>query len=229
MTVKACKIIAVVNGKGGVGKSTSSINIALDLKKKGYNVALFDGEKNGTTISLRERGDIDVYPAYDRLISQTLQAHKNSYDFLVVDTAGVNASTSSNGENLQEIINSKIIATADLVIVPLVPSPVDIRKTITFLDGLEPFIDASRGHLKTLIVLNRFRSNEKLSAEVKAYLEENYTNHPYHRFDNTLIRQSTTVEQADGLYQSVNEYAPGSLVASDFKRLTNTIISLLEA
>jgi len=42
--------IIVLSGKGGVGKSTISANIALSLSKKGYNVGLLDGDLHGPSI-----------------------------------------------------------------------------------------------------------------------------------------------------------------------------------
>lgn len=218
------KIISVVNGKGGVGKSTTASNLAIDLHRAGHKVALFDTEKKGTTGHLSERGDLDVYPAYDRMISQNLLAHKPHYDFLIVDTAGSNSDSSQSADNLQELINTKVIAISDLAIIPLIPSPIDVRKTEGFLSDIEPLIDASRGALKTQIVLNRYVAKEKISAEVLDYLNAKYSDHPYHCFDNLTIRQSTTVAQADGYYQSVNEYAPGSVVAMDFKKLVKAVL-----
>ena len=43
-------VIAVASGKGGVGKSTVAVNLALSLKRIGFNVGLVDGDVYGPSI-----------------------------------------------------------------------------------------------------------------------------------------------------------------------------------
>src|SRR5690625_2778757 len=39
---KKCKTISIISGKGGVGKSTTVLNFAIELQRKGKRVLIFD-------------------------------------------------------------------------------------------------------------------------------------------------------------------------------------------
>jgi ATP-binding protein involved in chromosome partitioning len=55
------KIIAVVSGKGGVGKSTVAVNLALSIAKQGAKVALIDCDFYGPSIpTLVGKGEVQV-------------------------------------------------------------------------------------------------------------------------------------------------------------------------
>lgn len=64
------KIIAVANQKGGVGKTTSTVNISAILAKKGKKVILIDADPQGNATSGLGIEKDDVKSLYDVLVNE---------------------------------------------------------------------------------------------------------------------------------------------------------------
>ncbi|MUK92557.1 AAA family ATPase [Aliivibrio fischeri] len=225
-TFLSCAVITVANGKGGVGKSTESVNLAIDYANEGHNVLLIDAEQDGTTMDWQsvQNDNLTIMNGYDRTFPSMIDVYRKSFDFIIIDTAGVNADMNSDSsENLQQEINKKIFNKSDLILIPLAPSPIDVRKSIRFINTVENYVDASRGQCKALFFINKADTRQKLTNQANDVLD-NMFSIPKAK---TMIRKSTVVEQAEGHFKSVNEFAPKSEVAKDFNELRNEISALI--
>ncbi|MFD0966346.1 iron-sulfur cluster carrier protein ApbC [Seminibacterium arietis] len=137
--VKGVKnIIAVSSGKGGVGKSTISVNLALALKVLGANVGILDGDIYGPSIP-HMLGVAEQRPTSpDNKHIEPIQAYgivANSIGFLMDANSatiwrGPMASSALN-QLLQETLWAKNSVELDYLIIDMPPGTGDIQLTLS--------------------------------------------------------------------------------------------------
>lgn len=114
--------IAFVSTKGGVGKTTSALLLALGLADRGLTVSIVDSDPN---LPLKAWGELPGKPEAVRLfhapsfqdLPGELRKAKTASDWVVVDTEGG-----------APRMGGMAIANADLVITPLAASQLDARE-----------------------------------------------------------------------------------------------------
>ena len=106
-------ILSFLNQKGGVGKSTLSINVAACLSILGQKVLLIDADKQATAstwASLRPESQFEVVSMARENMARDVIKLAAGYDFTVID-----------GPPQAETISRSCIVASDLVVVPIEP------------------------------------------------------------------------------------------------------------
>ncbi|PYE51029.1 ParA family protein [Deinococcus yavapaiensis] len=117
------KLLAIVNGKGGVGKTTTAVNMATALARRGLKPLLVDTDPQASASWWVERGP-DAFP-FD-IASETNPSllgrlrEIGGYDVAVIDTQPALASDTLN----------TVVRLADFVIVPTPPAAMDLSVVI---------------------------------------------------------------------------------------------------
>lgn len=163
--------IVVANSKGGCGKTTMATNLAAWFAKHGKTTALIDFDsQESSTFWLEQRPPeaapiIGVSAGGKQLGNQTRSFQNRTprqIERVVVDTpAGL------VGHELY-----RCIIDADMVVVPILPSPIDIHSVAKFIRDIHLSGYLRDRNKQVLVVANRARRNTVMFAKLNQFLRE---------------------------------------------------------
>jgi chromosome partitioning protein len=143
------KTILVASSKGGVGKTTIATHLAAQSALDGRRTVLVDADPQGSSTRWAQRRaglDSAVLPLDGTGAGWRRQLPADS-ELVVVDAAA-GAMAGDLGSFLDR---------ADAVVVPVLPSVLDIEATVGFLDTLAKNARVRRGELRVGLVANKLK------------------------------------------------------------------------
>lgn len=203
-------IISVLNQKGGVGKTTLSINLAGYFAQKGMRVLLVDADPQGSSLAWSAARELE--PAFPVIGMAKPTLHRDlptlaaAYDVTVIDGA----------PRVSELARTAILA-ANFVLIPVQPSPFDVwasEDIVRLVQEAQQFKES----IKAAFAVNRKIANTAIGRDVTAAFE----GYPFEVLSETIGQRVAFAEAAaSGL--TIMELAPASDATREIAALATAI------
>lgn len=163
---QARRVIAVVNQKGGTGKTTLSMNLAAGLARRGPT-AVLDADPQHSASHWARVSQVDqrqfptpVIAAADGLASRLGECSSDLH-YVVVDCP-----PAMHSETVREVLTH-----ADLVLIPVLPSPMDLWASVAMVDMVSS-AQQSNPRLRAYLVINQLELRNAMSRSMEQALAE---------------------------------------------------------
>ena len=157
--------IAFLSQKGGAGKTTLATCIARELVLQGNETILIDSDPQGSARDWRAASEIETVPVLgmDRpTLDKDLKAiNPNGIKWIIID-----------GAPRSEVMTASAIRAADMVIIPVQPSPYDIWAASDLVNLVKSRQQITDGKPKAAFLISRAIKRTKLTGEVAEALAE---------------------------------------------------------
>lgn len=162
----SAKIIAVVNQKGGAGKTTLTMLLAGSLGDRGKKVLVADADPQNTARHWAGMGEhfpaeVEDVAGEEGKLHKAIRKRSEQFDYIVIDSPP--AATAP--------VTLSALRIAHLALVPVIPSPLDLWASVRIREAI---VEARRKNpeLDSRLVVNQMQPNTLLAREVLGMLPE---------------------------------------------------------
>lgn len=156
-------VVTIASLKGGSGKTTLASCLAVHWHLGGLRPLLVDADPQRSVVRLAERdlalGGLDILEQADKNVWSTIKTQSARHGVTIVDTPGFDSD-----------ITVAALAVADLVLIPVKASPLDVDR---MMDTVKTLMSGTQGWAPTFrCVLSQTTRGSVISRHIRAELEE---------------------------------------------------------
>jgi len=157
-------VIAVINQKGGTGKTTLSMNLAAGLSRRADTVVI-DLDPQGSSRQWASMGS-QPFPATIKQINgnwdaRTLHRNYQTFQHMVLDCP----------PSLESHASMQALRACDVALIPVLPSPVDLWASMNLPEEIEEARKVNP-NIQAFLVLNQLEPRSALSSVMREALIE---------------------------------------------------------
>ncbi len=159
------QVFSIANQKGGTGKTTLSMNLAVGLSKRGRTL-IIDADPQGSAgqwagLSPDERPFPVSVIAISSNLPREIKRIREDYQYLVVDCP----------PTLETGVAQKAMSVSDKVLIPILPSPVDLWASVRLAEAIEQ-AKIYNDDLQPYMLVNQLEPRNAISRGMRQALEE---------------------------------------------------------